>query len=85
MLGVITAYIIHLVTNTPIATIVGVLSGAVTNTPGLGAAQQTYTDITGASDPTIATAYAVAYPLGVVEYHPNMVLFRYIFKINKEK
>lgn len=84
MLGVITAYIIHLVTNTPIATMVGVLSGAVTNTPGLGAAQQTYTDITGASDPTIATAYAVAYPLGVVGIILTLVLFRYIFKINKE-
>jgi putative transport protein len=84
LLGVITAYIIHLVTNTPIATMVGVLSGAVTNTPGLGAAQQTYTDITGASDPTIATAYAVAYPLGVVGIILTLVLFRYIFKINKE-
>ena len=66
LLGVVTTYIIHLVTGTPIATMIGVLSGAVTNTPGLGAAQQTYTEVTGASDPTIATAYAVAYPLGVV-------------------
>jgi putative transport protein len=57
---------------------------AVTNTPGLGAAQQTYTDITGTSDPTIATAYAVAYPLGVVGIILTLVLFRYIFKINKE-
>jgi putative transport protein len=45
---------------------------------------QTYTDITGASDPTIATAYAVAYPLGVVGIILTLVLFRYIFKINKE-
>ena len=65
-LGVTTAYIIHVITGVPIATMVGILSGAVTNTPGLGAAQQTYTDVTGATDPTIATAYAVAYPLGVV-------------------
>ena len=41
-LGVITAYLIYLVTNLPISTIVGILSGAVTNTPGLGAAQQTF-------------------------------------------
>lgn len=85
LLGVITTYIIHLVTDTPIATMVGVLSGAVTNTPGLGAAQQTYTDITGASDPTIATAYAVAYPLGVVGIILTLVFFKYIFKINQEK
>lgn len=84
-LGVITAYIIHLITDTPIATMVGILSGAVTNTPGMGAAQQTFTDITGATDPTIATAYAVAYPLGVVGIILTLVLFRYIFKINIDK
>ena len=84
-LGVITAYVIHLITDTPIATMVGILSGAVTNTPGMGAAQQTFTDITGAADPTIATAYAVAYPLGVVGIILTLVLFRYIFKINPEK
>ncbi len=85
LLGVITTYIIHLVTNTPIATMVGVLSGAVTNTPGLGAAQQTFTDITGAIDPTIATAYAVAYPLGVVGIILTLVLFKSIFRIDKLK
>lgn len=85
LLGVVTAYIIHLVTGVPIATMVGILSGAVTNTPGLGAAQQTYTDMTGTTDPTIATAYAVAYPLGVIGIILCLILFRYIFKINLEK
>lgn len=84
-LGVITAYIIHLITGTPIATMVGILSGAVTNTPGMGAAQQTYTDITGATDPTIATAYAVAYPLGVVGIITTLAFFKYFYKINPEK
>lgn len=82
LLGVITTYIIHKVTGLPIATMVGILSGAVTNTPGLGAAQQTFTDVTGATDPTIATAYAVAYPLGVVGIILSIVLFRYIFRVN---
>ena len=82
ILGVITTVVIHLVTQIPIATMVGILSGAVTNTPGLGAAQQTYTDATGALDPNIATAYAVAYPLGVVGIIMSLVLFRYIFRIN---
>lgn len=85
LLGVLITYIIHLVTGLPIATMVGILSGAVTNTPGLGAAQQTFTDVTGTSDPTIATAYAVAYPLGVVGIIMSIVLFRYIFKINFAK
>lgn len=84
-LGVITAYVLHLLTGTPIATMVGILSGAVTNTPGLGAAQQTYTDLTGTVNPAIATAYAVAYPLGVVGIILTLVLFRYLFCINPEK
>ncbi len=85
LLGVITAYIIHVITGVPIATMVGILSGAVTNTPGLGAAQQTYTEITGSADPTIATAYAVAYPLGVVGVILSLIFFRYLFKIDPEK
>ncbi len=85
LLGVVTTYIIHLVTDTPISTMVGVLSGAVTNTPGLGAAQQTYADVTGTSDPTIATAYAVAYPLGVVGIILTLILFKYIFRIDQKK
>jgi len=55
------------------------------NTPGLGVAQQTYTDVTGTIDPTIATGYAVAYPLGVVGIILTIVLFRYIFRINFAK
>lgn len=54
LLGVATAYVVHLATGTPIPTMVGILSGAVTNTPGLGAAQQAYTDALGIEDPTIA-------------------------------
>ncbi len=80
-LGVATTYILHLVTNVPISTMVGILSGAVTNTPGLGAAQQTLFDTKGITDPTISMGYAVAYPLGVVGVIVSLILFRYIFKI----
>lgn len=85
LVGVLTAYIIHLVTGTPIPTMVGVLSGAVTNTPGLGAAQQAYADSTGLTDPTIAMGYAVAYPLGVVGIIISIVLLRAIFRIKLDK
>lgn len=85
LVGVLTAYIIHLVTGTPIPTMVGVLSGAVTNTPGLGAAQQAYADSTGVNDPTIAMGYAVAYPLGVVGIIISIVLLRAIFRIKLDK
>lgn len=81
-LGALTTYIIHLVTGTPITTMVGIMSGAVTNTPGLGAAQQAYADATGVNDPSIALGYAVAYPLGVVGVILSLIAIRYITKVN---
>ena len=82
LLGVLTTYIIHFVTGIPIATMVGIMSGAVTNTPGLGAAQQANMDITGIDNPDIATGYAVAYPLAVVGIILTIVMLRYLFRIN---
>ena len=85
LLGVATAYAVHLVTGTPIPTMVGILSGAVTNTPGLGAAQQAYADASGYNDPTIALGYAVAYPLGVVGIIFTMIFIRYALRVKFEK
>ena len=85
LMGVIIAYIIHLVTGTSLVTMVGVLCGAVTNTPGLGAAQQTYLEATGASDPSIAMGYAVAYPLGVVGIVMSIVVIKGLFRMNMDK
>lgn len=82
VLGALTTYIIHLVTGTPMPTMVGIMSGAVTNTPGLGAAQQAYTDTTGINDPTIALGYAVAYPLGVVGIISSIIAIRFITRVN---
>lgn len=85
LLGVLTAYVIHLVSGVDIPTMVGILSGAVTNTPGLGAAQQAYLDSTGVNDPNIAMGYAVAYPLGVVGIILAMLIIRYVLRINFRK
>ena len=85
LLGVVTAYVLHAATGTPIPTMVGILSGAVTNTPGLGAAQQAYADATGCNDPSIALGYAVAYPLGVVGIIFTMIFVRYAFRVKFEK
>ena len=82
LLGAITTYVIHLITGTPMPTMVGIMSGAVTNTPGLGAAQQAYTDTTGINDPNIALGYAVAYPLGVVGIIFSMIAIRFITRVN---
>ena len=80
-LGCITCYAIHLISGEKLTTMVGVLSGAVTNTPGLGAAQQAFTDITGEVNPNIASGYAMAYPLGVVGIILSLLAMRWFFKI----
>jgi putative transport protein len=81
--GVITTLVIYCVSDIPIHTMVGILSGAVTNTPGLGAAQEAYSSMKGtAADPTIALGYAVAYPLGVIGIIFSIIIIRFIFRIN---
>lgn len=84
-LGVVTAIILHYVTGISMPTMVGILSGAVTNTPGLGAAQQAFSDMHGVADNTIALGYAVAYPLGVIGIILSIILIKYIFRINFDK
>ena len=85
LLGVATALVIHFITGIPIPTMVGILSGAVTNTPGLGAAQQAYSDMYGVSENSIPLGYAVAYPLGVVGIILSIIVIRYIFRISFQK
>lgn len=82
VVGVITTYTIHLVSGVNLQTMVGIMSGAVTNTPGLGAAEQTLVDVSGTTDKTIALGYAVAYPLGVIGIILSIMILKWIFRIN---
>lgn len=85
--GFLTAFLLHLWRDVPPAVISGIMSGAVTNTPGLGAVQQVLTDMGRADDAAQAgLGYAVAYPFGVLGVILAMVLYRYFFriKINNE-
>lgn len=84
-LGVAVAVGLHFVTGIQMSTMVGILSGAVTNTPGLGAAQQAYSDMHGVTDNTIALGYAVAYPLGVIGIILSIIFIRYVFKVSFDK
>ncbi len=84
VLGMITTVVLHFVTGLSMNTMVGILSGAVTNTPGLGAAQSASATVTGAVDPTIAQGYAVAYPLGVIGIILSISLMKVFFKIRLE-
>lgn len=80
-LSLVVAVIIAYSTDTPITALVGILSGAVTNTPGLGAAQQIYFSMTGVDAPDIAMGYAVAYPMGVIGVILSFILLRYLLRI----
>lgn len=82
LLSVFVTVILYYATDIPITTMVGILSGAVTNTPGLGAAQQTYYEINGADTLDITTGYAVAYPLGVIGTILTLFVLKYLFRIN---
>ncbi len=63
---------------------VGTLYGAVTNTPGLGAANEALSTVFGNTAPPIASAYACAYPLGVLGIIGATILVRYICKVKLE-
>ena len=84
LLGCITAFVIHLISGEPVEVMTGVLFGAVTNTPGLGAAQEAFAG-TGADASILASGYAMAYPLGVVGILVSLLLIRWIFRIKLDK
>ena len=67
-----------------ISALIGVMSGAVTNTPGLAAAQQTVTTLTSSPEQAniMASGYAAAYPLGVIGIILSMFVIKWIFRIN---
>lgn len=71
------------VTNLPM--MVGTLYGAVTNTPGLGAANEALGSVFNDNAPQIASAYACAYPLGVLGIIGATILIRYICKVRLDQ
>jgi len=81
--GIVTA-LIHKLFAVPLPVILGVFSGAVTNTPALGAGQQILTDL--GSDPALVDkmgmGYAMAYPFGICGILLVMWLLRLIFRIS---
>lgn len=85
VLNIATALIIYYADGTiPLPMIVGILYGAVTNTPGLGAANEALNQLNYTGDP-IALGYACAYPLGVVGIIGSIIAIRYICRVNFKK
>lgn len=79
---VATVIAIHYITNTDMGTLVGIMSGAVTNTPGLGAANAALAEKFSENAPSLTTMYAVAYPFGVLGIIIVMLGLKSIFKVN---
>jgi len=95
LLAVGITWAISAISGEDLRTMVGVMSGAVTNTPGLGAAQQTFIDVASSAGVDsvqasqaasgLASGYAVAYPIGVIGVIGVILLFKAIFKIEPSK
>ncbi len=86
VLGVLITFLISKIAHQDLADMAGVYTGAITNTPGLSAAQQAVTDlgIEGASE-RLAAGYAVAYPLAVVGMILTCILLRPLCRIDLSK
>jgi len=86
--GFLIAYLVCLFTGLSPAVVIGILCGAVTNTPSLGAAQQVLAEQGGAMASSVSEtgmAYAVAYPFGILGIIITMLLVRLFFKIKIDK
>jgi putative transport protein len=81
ILGCIVAVILHKVWGIPLPVILGTYSGAVTNTPSLGAGQLMLIEL-GADANVMTLSYAVAYPFGICGILLSMWLIRFVFRIN---
>lgn len=84
ILGLIITVAFFYFNSTPIAVMTGIMSGAVTNTPGLGAAQAAATDLHLAADNNslITLAYALVYPFGVFGIIFSLLVVKWILRIN---
>lgn len=86
--GAVIAVAIHYMTDLDIAAAVGLFSGATTNTPSLGAAQQALKDTADISPERIklpGLAYAMAYPFGIIGIIVTMILVRVVFRIDPQR
>ena len=84
-LSIITTLVIFSFSGTSITSMAGILSGAVTNTPGLGAAQQAFSDLRHIDATSIAAGYAIAYPMGVLGVILSFIILRFALRVDKQK
>ncbi len=84
LLGCLVAAALHQFLHVPLPVVLGVFSGAVTNTPSLGAGQQILTELGSSADSVsrMGMAYAMAYPFGICGILLSMWLIRLFFRID---
>ncbi|MBC7908191.1 MAG: putative transporter [Rhodospirillaceae bacterium] len=83
LLGTLTAVLVHLLGGIELPAALGILSGAVTNTPSLAAGQQVLATLGVSNGGTVlGQAYAVAYPFGIVGILLSMLFLRMVFGLN---
>ena len=82
VLGCVVAASLHKLLGVPLPVVLGILSGAVTNTPSLGAGQQILNELGAPGVAGMGMAYAVAYPFGICGILLSMWLLRLVFRIN---
>lgn len=85
ILGCVTTIVLHFLTGIDMSTMAGIMSGAVMNTPSLGAVQQTASDLLGFVSPNIAMGYALAYPLSIVGLILSFEIIRFSCRVNLTK
>ena len=95
LLAMLTTWILHLITGEPLDLMTGIMTGAIVNTPSLGAAQETLSEAIAASGGSVeqafeassklASAYAAAYPLGVLVPILLLIVFKSWMRIDIEK
>ena len=86
LLGGLTVVFIHKFADVPLDIILGIYSGAVTNTPSLGAGQQILSELgMNSTTETMGMAYAMAYPFGICGILLTMWLIRLFFKVNVDE
>lgn len=86
--GALVTIALIFLTRTPVHVMAGIMSGAITNTPGLGAAQQALFDVNAVNTERLSElnlGYAVAYPFGVIGIILVMILLQKVFKVNIQK
>lgn len=84
LLSGVLVWLLHKFFAVPLPVILGIFSGAVTNTPSLGAGQQVLSEL-GSDTDVMGMGYAIAYPFGIVGILLAMWLIRIIFRINIDK